>query len=107
MFFSFFCFFPNEPGVAFPNKKPAIVLAIAGFSEIYCYFLENSTHDAKRRGVAVPEGHASLDQRALCFNRVCHFLTLLMRRYFWVIVKEISIPFVYKAVYVSAANAAK
>jgi hypothetical protein len=56
----------------FPNKKPAIVLAIAGFSEICCYVLENSTHDAGQ-GAAVPEGHASLDQRALRFNRGCHF----------------------------------
>jgi hypothetical protein len=60
--------------VVFPNKKPAIVSAIAGFSEICCFVLENSTHDAKRPGAAVPGGQASLDQRrALRFNRGCHF----------------------------------
>jgi len=75
------------------NKKPAIVLAIAGFSEIYGYSLENSTHDAKRRDAAMPNGRASLGQlRALLHcKRVCHSLTLLMKRYFRVIVKEISI----------------
>jgi hypothetical protein len=82
-------------GLYFPNKKPAIVLTIAGFSEICCYSLENSTHDAKRRGAAMPNGQASFDQlrRLLRCKRVCHFLTLLMKPYFRVIVKEISISF--------------
>jgi len=63
--------------------------------EIYYYRLENSTHDAKRRGAAMPNGHASLDllRALLRCKRVCHFLTLLMKRYFRVIVKEISISF--------------
>jgi hypothetical protein len=79
----------------FPNKKPAIVSAIAGFLEIYCYRLDNSTHDAKRRDAAVPNGRASLCQlRALLHcKRVCHYLSLLMKRYFWVIVKENTVSF--------------
>src|SRR6185437_9380458 len=83
MFFSFV--------LSFPNKKPAIVLAIAGLSEIFCYRLENSTHDAKRRGAAVPNGHASLDllRALLRCKRVCHFLTALSQHHFWHIVKEI------------------
>jgi hypothetical protein len=91
--YSFFVFPDLSRELFIPNKKPAIVSAIAGFSEIYCYRLENSTHDA-RRGAAVPEGHASLDQRALRFDRVVHFLYVLMRRYFRVIVKRKAMPFV-------------
>jgi hypothetical protein len=91
--FSFFVIPDASRDWFIPNKKPAIDLAIAGFLEICCYRLENSTHDASY-GAAMPGGHASLDQRALRFNRVVHFLYVLMRRYFRVIVKENSISFV-------------
>jgi len=89
---SVFFVFPDASRDGFiPNKKPAIVLAIAGFSEICCYRLENSTHDAKRQGASVPNGRAPIDRlRALLrFHRVCHYLTLLMKGHFRVIVKEI------------------
>jgi hypothetical protein len=94
--FSFLLILPDASRDWFiPNKKPAIVLAIAGFWKFICYLLENSTHDAKRQGASVPDGRASTDRlRALLrFHRVCHVLTLLMRPYFRVIVKEISISF--------------
>jgi hypothetical protein len=66
-----------------------------GFLGNLFYLLENFTHDAKRRRATMPDGHASFGQlRALLrCKRVCHFLTLLMKRYFRVIVKEISICF--------------
>ncbi|HXT12325.1 MAG TPA: hypothetical protein VN873_12240 [Candidatus Angelobacter sp.] len=75
MFFLSFC---PASRIVFPNKKPAIGLTIAGFSEIFGYALENSTHDAKRRGAAMPNGHASFGQPGtLRCKRVCHFLTAL------------------------------
>jgi hypothetical protein len=72
-------------------------------SEIFCYRLENSTHDAKRRGAAVPNGHASLDllRALLRCKRVCHFLTALSQHHFRRIVKEISIHFSQATVYLS------
>jgi hypothetical protein len=92
----------------FPNKKPAIDWQSRVLLEIYCYRLENSTHDAKQTRAVMPNGHASLDRlRALlCCKRVCHFLTLLMKHHFRVIVKEISIPFLQAAVYLSPLNGA-
>ena len=52
------------------NKKPAIDLAIAGFSEICLFWLEVSSHDASG---AVPSGHQSLDALALANRkRGCH-----------------------------------
>jgi hypothetical protein len=52
------------------NKKPAIDLAIAGFSEICLFRLEVSSHDASG---AVPSGHQSLDDLALANRkRSCH-----------------------------------
>jgi hypothetical protein len=51
------------------NKKPAIDLAIAGFSEIYLFWLEVSSHDAR----GMPSGHQSLDALALANRkRGCH-----------------------------------
>jgi hypothetical protein len=45
-------------------------LAIAGFSEIYLFWLEVSSHDASG---AVPSGHQSLDPLALANRkRRCH-----------------------------------
>jgi hypothetical protein len=60
----------------FPNKKPAIDWQSRVFGNL-SYRLENSTHDAKRRGAAVPNGHASLDllRALLRCKRVCHFRT--------------------------------
>src|SRR5260370_37176986 len=66
--------------MALVNKKPAIDWAIAGSLEIYCYGLENPSHDANAASAALPHGRLSGDKLAVNanFNRDSHLLTAVI-----------------------------
>ena len=79
LFLFIFCFLVAVP-IFFPTKNPRLT-GNRGSLEIYVsYWLEGSTHDAKARSAAVPNGHQSFDRLLVLLRckRGFHFLTRLL-----------------------------